>query len=365
MTSTQATVPLTRSVRQPQTPALVLLGMALVLLLTTGLGARGLNANPLWNDELNSLEHIGGYRSHYVGGFDFLQTMYSVRDHDQVHAPGYFLLLGTWGSVAGWSPVALRYLSLLLGLIGVAFTYRLGRDTVSWRVGLFAALIMGTSGFFIYYTHELRMYSMNATVVIVALWSYHHVLTRRGTVRWYAWPLLTLAAAIPLYTHYFSGIVIGVLAGYHATFAFYRLVWQRATRNVWRWLFMGTAIGLAGLSFLPWIRTAVSGRGAAHGASKTLAETALNPVELVLALLERFGGGWAILTALGLALAAWYAFKLRRGSVFLWVAAAALLVGVVEFLGIKLISTHSASPHPVGPEPVLTGQPATQQSELC
>src|SRR3982751_4724466 len=47
--------------------------------------------------------------------------------HDR-HPPLYFLALSAWSTAAGDSRLALRYLSVLSGLLVTALVYRLGKD---------------------------------------------------------------------------------------------------------------------------------------------------------------------------------------------------------------------------------------------
>jgi len=116
-----------------------------LLLLTTWLGARWLNADAIWHDEYWSLFNAGGAQ---YGPLTPAQIWERISLYDAPQAPGYYLLLGGWGSLVGWSAFADRALSLLFGVLAVAWAYRLGRDLVSARVGLYAGAVLGTSAFF-------------------------------------------------------------------------------------------------------------------------------------------------------------------------------------------------------------------------
>src|SRR5262245_40462494 len=92
-----------------------------LLLLTSWLGARGLNADAIWYDEYWSLYYAGG--AHY-GPITLGETWTRVAQTDiELNPPGYYLLLNGWGALVGWTEYAGRALSLLVGVLAVAFTY--------------------------------------------------------------------------------------------------------------------------------------------------------------------------------------------------------------------------------------------------
>lgn len=87
-----------------------------LLLLTTWLGARGLNADTLWYDEYWSL-YDAGIEPH--GDRTLAQIWEGVASRNPWHAPGYFMILSGWGRLAGGTPFAGRALSLLFGLLAL------------------------------------------------------------------------------------------------------------------------------------------------------------------------------------------------------------------------------------------------------
>ncbi|MBZ0286104.1 MAG: hypothetical protein K8I30_00710, partial [Anaerolineae bacterium] len=94
-------------------------GMIALLLAVMALGARGLGQDALWLDEYWSLAHAGGLES-----LSPVEVWGRIAASDPWQTPGYYLLLNLWGGRVGWSAFAGRALSLLAGMLAVAWVYR-------------------------------------------------------------------------------------------------------------------------------------------------------------------------------------------------------------------------------------------------
>ena len=192
--------------------------------------------------------------------------------------PGYFLLLNLWGRAVSWEPAALRVLSLLVGALGVCMTYRLGRDLFGKRMGLASAALLGTSSMVVYYMHELRMYAAVPFLTALMLWAYFRVVNSSEKQGVGVWLALLAGAAGLLYTHYFAGIAVIALGGYHLLFA-------PKTRRWWQ--VTGLLI-VAGLLFLPWgIAVLTAGGGGTTGES----ENALRVLDAIYRIGMNFANG--------------------------------------------------------------------------
>ena len=75
---------------------------------------------------------------------------------------GWPILLAIWGRIVGWSEVAVRALSLFFGMLTLAWVYRTGRDLLAPRAGLFAALLLSASVFFLAYMIHARAFTLIA-----------------------------------------------------------------------------------------------------------------------------------------------------------------------------------------------------------
>lgn len=212
-----------------------LLGVPL-LLLTFWLGARGLNADAIWYDEWLSIYYAGGAD---YGGLNLVRTWAEVA-RISTWPPGFQSALAGWVALTGSNQAALRLFPLLLGLLAVAWMYRLGRDMGSPLVGLTAAAALGGSAFFIYYLHELRAYTLYVLCVVVMVWAYWRMLAGKTDLPTQLAFVFSVGAS--LYVHYFAALAAPGLAVYH-------LLFVRKNRDWWRVPFL---IAMGTLLFLPW-----------------------------------------------------------------------------------------------------------------
>ena len=129
-----------------------------ILLLAFGLRLYRLGADSLWYDETVSVmlagKSTGGLLAHTAG---------------DIHPPGYYLLLHAWLRLAGTSEFAAAFPSLFFGVILVALAAWLGRRLYGRTVGLLAALLVATSPFNVWYSQEVRMYTLGAALGVGVL----------------------------------------------------------------------------------------------------------------------------------------------------------------------------------------------------
>ncbi|MBC8099453.1 MAG: glycosyltransferase family 39 protein, partial [Armatimonadetes bacterium] len=74
------------------------------------------------------------------------------------HPPAYFLSLAAWRDVTGESRVALRWLTIMGGVLTVALIYRIGSDQFGRAAGGFAAALFAVMEQPIYYAQAMRHY---------------------------------------------------------------------------------------------------------------------------------------------------------------------------------------------------------------
>ena len=236
-----------------------------LLLLTMALGAAGLNADIVWMDEMFSLGNMGAFDDF----FSPAEVLRSLAEESPDHVPLYFVLGSQWARVVGWSQVAIRYLSLLFGLLLVAAVYRLAADLDGSLAGLVAALLVTTCAMITLFTHEIRMYTLLAWLAVMHAWLYWRLQSGARQSHWIKIFFLASAILLP-YIHVFSLFFFLGLAAQHVVFA------QRSRR------FWGIVAGwgLAGLTFLPYIPAFAVGFIGVTG-SERVAEKALPTPEVV------------------------------------------------------------------------------------
>lgn len=223
---------MTKNDSQPQRLALpiVLIGMVGVLLLASFLYLTNLNAVSFWEDE--SWLAIG------ISGSPL--DLWQFASERGVHPPLYFYIAYFLEPFTGDGELALRWMSGLVGLVGVAWTYRLGATLADRRTGLIAALLVTGSIFLVYFARLARHYTLFYTLSIATIWTYWRWRNDPTNRTW--WFLLIVLQAANLYTHYFSAF-IALTVALHSLFT--KPLSQ--TRRVWLALF------LSGVLFVPWI----------------------------------------------------------------------------------------------------------------
>ena len=103
----------------------------------------------LWNDE-----YVSWYISQKPFFTEFWQGILS-----QCHMPLYYIYLKIFTSIFGNSDLLLRLTSVLPGIIAIPLMYKIGKENNS-ATGYFCAVFTAISAFLIYYSQEVRFYSL-------------------------------------------------------------------------------------------------------------------------------------------------------------------------------------------------------------
>lgn len=125
---------------------LIVLGVCLIIRLI------GLNQS-LWLDEAISANVARNY------SFQNIATKFSPNDF---HPPLYYLTLKAWTGVWGFSEISLRMPSVIFSLVTIYIVYLIG--------GLGPAMLTGFNPLLIYYSQEVRMYSMVTMLLTIAIY---------------------------------------------------------------------------------------------------------------------------------------------------------------------------------------------------
>ena len=216
----------------------------------------------VWKLDTQSLWYDEGY-SVYLGMHLPLGQVIDLTVQDIV-PPLYYLLLRAWLPLAGISEYALRFLSVLFGVVAVALAARIGRDLINLVVpstrtsagdwsGILSAALFAVAPVFIWLSQDARMYGPLVTWTLLAAWGLLKAVTpnaTRKTRRW-GWLLFVLAGLAALYTHTVSAFwllgqaAFGVLA-----------IWQQRKQRerVYEGL---VALGVMAVGYLPWVMVAL------------------------------------------------------------------------------------------------------------
>jgi hypothetical protein len=264
----------------------------------------------LWQDEYYSVFSIGGWE---FGPLTLPGVWNRLAENDPWHTPGYFSILYLWQWLVGVAePLALRTLSVLAGVLSLAWIYRIGRDFIRADVGVYAVAVLGTSAFFLHYVHEMRMYTLLTMFHAMMLWSYLKLTDRDYAGRW-LWGVFFVGVLGLQFMHYFALLPIAGLGLYHL------LIAPRRFSRGW-WTVIGWVLAVQ-LIFLPWIPVLLDALNAATE-QDVIRERALSPIETVGWLLHGLGNGqsWLAGGVLVLALGAYIVGRgemNRRGMVLI------------------------------------------------
>lgn len=141
------------------------LGLLLGLLAAFALRLFHLGSESLWYDETVSVvlarESIPALLAHTAG---------------DIHPPGYYLLLHFWQqltapSVAHGLEFLFAWPSLCWGMLIVALTYALGRRLCQPPIALLALWLAAIHPYQIWYSQEVRMYTLGALLGLLTLWA--------------------------------------------------------------------------------------------------------------------------------------------------------------------------------------------------
>ena len=209
-----------------------------LILLLTAVTAPLLNGEALRYDERWTLYNAGG---DWYAPMSLGDVWTRIAQDDPWQSPGYFLILNVWGNLVGWSVLAARVFSPLMGALALAAMYRLGAEVAGRRVGVYSAAILAGSAFFAYYWHEMRPYTLYALFTCLAVWAYWRVMMHGGGRGVQATFVLSLTALA--YTHPLALLPALAIRVYHLIFAPKNRLW---------WLMSGLMVVSAAL-YTPWI----------------------------------------------------------------------------------------------------------------
>ncbi len=223
------------------------------------LAAQPIARLPLWWDEGGSVAY----------GSLPVATLIETIAREDVHPPGYYLLLHAWMQMAGTSPFAIRLLSALCAPLTAAVLVALGRRLLPHSpAALLAASGLALAGFGLHHFSEARMYAPG--LLLAASSFLIPPVAERPSALLARVGLLLLGASL----HYgFLVIVLAQsLAGVGAGLA------TRRWRAIGLWVATGVAFALA---YSPWLVFALGGTA---GSDTRLGYAALGDWFMALAL---------------------------------------------------------------------------------
>ena len=239
------------------------IALFLILFFAFALRLFRLGMPSLWYDETVSLylarQDLGSLTQHTAG---------------DIHPPFYYYLLHFWGQFAGWSEFSSAFLSLFFGVLLIALVYRVARDwfppSPAQRgkvgVGVIAAFLVAVSPYNLWYSQEVRMYTLGATLGLASTFFFVRLLSsQQSTVNsrqtWRDLIAYASISALGLYTLYYSVFLLAfqnlialVRIVRNAQFTIRKFQSRITNYELSTWIFSQL---LTFIFFLPWFPIAV------------------------------------------------------------------------------------------------------------
>lgn len=209
-----------------------------IVALATFLRLYNLDFQSLWVDELYSIIPV-----HPLNTVEFI-----IKHCKADQPPFFFLILHFWFKIFPYTPFSGRLMVAVFGILGVIAMYFLGKEVGNRKIGLLASFLTAINYFHIYYSQELRFYSLLFLLTVLSFLFFIRSYKKRIFTNYFLYVISTIAL---LYTQYY-GLIIFVTQG--IIFIFFVIL------NKEKISFILTGIILAiiiSVSFLPWLNTLI------------------------------------------------------------------------------------------------------------
>ncbi len=233
--------------------------IVVLLLFSFAWRIHNLDAQSLWRDEIDAI---------YFALRDLPTALSMFVDTGQNGAL-YFLALRPWLRLMGTTEFALRYPSVLFGILAIPLLWQVGRKLIPknfarnqnehsqpagrrfgpskytslWQatvgdVAVMAAVFLAINPYHLWYSQDGKMYALITLLALLAVWFWLQGIDRGGWKPWFGF-LLTVSIAI--YTHLLMILLIPLF------FIWFLIAWPQS-----KYHWQGYLIALAGLT-LPYL----------------------------------------------------------------------------------------------------------------
>lgn len=205
-----------------------------ILIIATFLRFFKLNYQSLWLDEIYSI----------VPADPKWPVSMIIEYCKKDQPPTYFLSLHYWFKYFPYTDFYGRVFSAITGVLGVLAMFFLGKQFKDTYTGLFASFITAINYFHIYYSQEVRFYSLLFLLTVVSYLFFLKCCKKPTALNYIIYCLVATAL---IYTHYY-GIIVLI-----TQFVIFLLIIWKSERN-WKFIIYSIASGIIIiLLFQPWI----------------------------------------------------------------------------------------------------------------
>lgn len=160
---------------------------------------------------------------------------------DIVHPPLFYLMLKIWIGIGGESLFWLRFLPALTAIAALVPLFLLCRELKLSAMEMNTAFaLIAVNSYLVYYSQELRMYSLLLFFTLTSLWLFILVIRSKNTPK-ILLSFLFMVNVLLIYTQYFGWLVVGVQF-------IYVLLWKR--QKLFSFAVIITALAIC---FAPWV----------------------------------------------------------------------------------------------------------------
>lgn len=206
----------------------------LILILALGFSLRiyTLDKRDFWSDEAVSL---------MIAKYATFQNTIDIDYRRVFTEPGlFFLLLKIWMYLTKEESFY-RFLPLFFGLFSIALIYLLGKEFCNKTAGLIAALLMSISPLHIYYSQELRNYTLWVFLSLLSIYFFFRILKKEGKAPFLFW--FSISTILCLYTHVMALLLL-------FTVNIYFLFFPGKKKLVFKWIVSNLIVLLF---YIPWL----------------------------------------------------------------------------------------------------------------
>jgi len=173
-----------------------MLGLYSALIIGVILRFKGLTNQSYWLDELASIMFSNPENN--------FSMMYSLTVED-VHPPLYQTILWVWFHIFGFSELAGRILSVIIGSISIFAIYLLGKELFNKQIGMYASVIASMNYFLIYFSQMVRSYSL---LCLFSILSYIYLAKVLNNYRKQDFIIYLIFTILLIYIHYFGFFLV-------------------------------------------------------------------------------------------------------------------------------------------------------------
>jgi mannosyltransferase len=137
----------------------------------------------------------------------------ALRTARDEHPPLHYWLMNLWQDIFGPAAMTGRFFSVAFGVLGVAVLYRIGKAVGGARLGLLAALFLTLARFQVWWSQDIKNYTLSAFFAWASVWFTWQIVERSNVQAFKRSTFLlytgyVLCAALALFSHYLAALIV-------------------------------------------------------------------------------------------------------------------------------------------------------------